>query len=144
VRLWSRRRTMVVWSSSSPKGRAAYSGSAAYPGNAGRHRLRVTSRRRGRIRWWLRTGALLALIGVMRLARTVRLYPRPAVSLAGTLITMIGISLPSEPVLISGFLVLLLALFMPSASAEAPAPPCSHRLAATPLMPRARHLPPSN
>jgi hypothetical protein len=133
VRLWSRR-TMVVWSSSSPSGRAAY------PGNAGRHRLHVTSRRRGRIRWWLRTGALLALIGVMRLARTVRLYPRPAVSLAGTLITMIGISLPSEPVLISGFL----ALFMPSASAEAPAPPCSHRLAATPLMPRARHLPPSN
>jgi hypothetical protein len=138
VVLWSRRRTMVIWSSSEPKGRAAY------PGHATRHRIHVTSRRRSKLRWWLRTGALLAIIGVMRLARTARLHPRPAVSLAGTLITMAGISLPSEPVLISGFIVLLLALFMPAESAEAPARPCSHRLAATPFLPRARHFPPSN
>ncbi len=128
-----RRRTMVVWSSSS--------------GRAARHGAQGTTRsaRRGRIRWWLRTGALLTIIAVMRLARTAMKYPRPALSLAGTAITMAGISLPGKAVLISGFLVCLLALFMPSDRASAPARPCSGRLWSMPLTPFApsgRPLPP--
>jgi hypothetical protein len=133
VSLWSRRQTMVVWSSDR----------ATYAGRPKRH-VFTEVRCPRRIRWWLRTGALLAMIGLMRLGRTVRLHPRPAVSLAGTALTVIGISLPSQAVLISGFLVLLLALFMPSDPAEAPARSCAHGLCATPFMPRVRHLPPSN
>jgi hypothetical protein len=135
VRLRRRRRTMVVWSSSS--------------GRATRHGAQERTRpaRPGRIRWWLRTGALLMIIGVMRLARTAGKYPRPALSLAGTAITVAGISLPSKAVLISGFLVCLLALFMPSDGASAPARPCSGRLWSMPLTPFApsgRRRPPSD
>jgi hypothetical protein len=134
VRLRRRRRTMVVWSSS--------------PGRATRHGAPEITRvsRGGRIRWWLRVGALLAIIGLVRLVRTAGRYPRPALSLAGAAVTVAGISLPSEPVLISGFLVLLVALFLPG-PASAPARPCSGRLWAhplTPFAPSARHLPPSD
>jgi hypothetical protein len=129
------RRTMVVWSSSS--------------GRTARHGVQQTARsaRTGRIRWWLRTGALLAIIGMMRLARTAAKYPRPALSLAGTVITVAGISLRSEPLLISGFVVLMLAMFMPSDPASVPARPCSARLWSLPLTPFAlssRRLPPSD
>ena len=137
MRLRRRRRAMVVWSSSSSSGRAA---------RAGAYR-RTRSARPGRVRWWLRTGALLAIIGVMRTARTARKYPRPALSLAGTVMTAIGVSLPSKAVLISGFLVCLLALFMPSDRASAPARPCSGRLWSMPLTPSApsgRRRPPSD
>jgi len=134
VRLRPRRRTMVVWSSSS--------------GRVARHGVRQMTRsaRTRRIRWWLRTGALLTIIGLMRLARIARKYPRPALSLAGTATTVAGISLPSEAVLISGFLVLLVALFLPD-PASAPARPCSARLWSlplTPFAPSARDVPPSN
>ena len=127
-------RTMVVWSSSS--------------GRTARHGVREMTRsaRRGRIRWWLRTGALLTIIGVMRLARIARTHERPTISLAGTVVTVIGISLPSGAVLGSGFVVLMLALFMPSDPASAPARPCSSRLWSMPLTPfesSARRLPPS-
>jgi len=135
VRLRRRRRAMVVWSSSS--GRAARHGAQE----------RTRSARPGRIRWWLRTGALLTIIGVMRTGRTARKYPRPALSLAGTVIAAIGISLPSKAVLISGFLVCLLALFMPSERASVPASPCSGRLWSMPLTPSApsgRRRPPSD
>ena len=104
------------------------------------------SARTGRIRWWLRTGVLLTIIGLMRLARIARTHERPTISLVGGAITVIGISLPSKAVLISGFLVLLLALFMPSDPASAPARPCSARLWSSPLTPHtpsARNLPPS-
>jgi len=126
VRLRSRRRTLVVWSSSS--------------GRAARHGVREMTRpARGRVRWWLRTGALLTVVGLIRLARIAGKYPRPALSLAGTAITAAGVSLPSETVLVSGFLVLLVALFLPDpASAPArpcSARPCSGRLWAMPLTP---------
>ena len=130
MRLRPRRRTMVVWSSS--------------PGRAARHKTR--SARPERIRWRLRTGALLTIIGVVRLARAARTRPRPTISLAGMAITVAGISLPSEAVLVSGFLVLMLALFMPSDAASAPARCCSGRLWAMPLTPPAPSgplLPPS-
>jgi hypothetical protein len=134
VRLRPRQRAMVVWSSSS--------------GRAARHGVREMTRprRAGRIRFWLRTGALLTIIGLVRLARTARKYPRPALSLAGTAVTVVGISLPSGPVLISGFVILLVALFLPG-SATAPAVPCTGRLWAHPLTPFAapgRHVPPPN
>ena len=130
----SRRRTTVVWSSS--------------PARGARHAAREITRpaRNGRIRWWLRTGALLTIVGLMRVARTARKYPRPALSLAGTAVTVAGISLPSEAVLVSGFVILLVAMFLPG-PASAPATPCSARLWAmplTPFSPSARHVPPSN
>jgi hypothetical protein len=123
MRLRSRRRTMVVWSPSS--------------GRVVRHGVHVRRRstRAGRIRWWVRTGVLLAIIGVLRLARMARAYPRPALSLAGTAVTVAGITLPSRTVLISGFLVLFLAMFLPSDPAAAPAKPCSARLWSEPLIP---------
>jgi hypothetical protein len=102
--------------------------------------------RPGRIRWWLRIGVLLAIIGLMRLDRTARKYPRPALSLAGTAVTVAGISLPSGAVLVSGILVLLVALFLPH-PASAPARPCSGRLWAMPLTPfgpSGRKAPPPN
>jgi hypothetical protein len=135
VRLRPHRRTMVVWSSSS--------GRAARPGV---QRITRPAHAR-RIPWWLRTGALLTIIGLMRLARTVRTHLRPAISLAGTAIAVTGVSLPSAAVLVSGILVLLLALFLPSDPASAPAKPCSARLWAlplTPFAPSARQHPPSN
>jgi hypothetical protein len=133
MRLRSRRQTMVAWSSSS--------------GRVARHDVRAVTRasRARRIRWWVRTGVLLAIIGVLRLARTARTYPRPALSLAGTAVTVAGITLPSGAVLVSGFLVLFLAMFLPSDPAAAPAKPCSARLWAEPLIPWApptRHRPP--
>jgi len=90
----------------------------------------------------VRTVVLLAIIGVLRLART---YPRPALSLAGTAVTVAGITLPSGAVLVSGFLVLFLAMFLPSDPAAATAKPRSARLWAEPLIPWApptRHRPP--
>jgi len=130
MRLRSRRRTIVAWSSSS--------------GRVARHGVHVVTRstRAGRIRWWVRTGVLLAIIGVLRVART---YPRPALSLAGTAVTVAGITLPSRAVLVAGFLVLFLAMFLPSDPAAAPAKPCSARLWAEPLIPwdpSTRHRPP--
>jgi hypothetical protein len=131
MRLRSRRRAMVPWSSSSS-------------GRVARRDVHVATRstRARRIRWRVRTVVLLAIIGVLRLART---YPRPALSLAGTAVTVAGITLPSGAVLVSGFLVLFLAMFLPSDPAAAPAKPCSARLWAEPLIPWAsspRHRPP--
>ena len=133
MRLRSRRRTIVASSSSS--------------GHVARHGVHVVARstRARRIRWWVRTGVLLAIIGVVRLARTARTYPRPALSLAGTAVAVAGLTLPSRAVLIAGFLVLFLAMFLPSDPAAAPAKPCSARLWAEPLIPSdpsTRHRPP--
>jgi hypothetical protein len=134
VGLQPRQRTMVVWSSSA--------------GRAGRHGARQMSRpvRAGRIRRSLRISVLLTIIGLMRLGRIARKYPRPALSLAGTAVTVAGVSLPSGVVLVSGILVLLVALFLPH-PASAPARPCSCRLWAMPLTPftlPGRDAPPSN
>ena len=133
MRLRSRRRTIVAWSSSS--------------GHVARHGVHLVTRstRAGRIRWWVRTGVLLAIIGVLRVARTARTYPRPAISLAGTAVTVAGLTLPSWAVLVAGFLVLCLAMFLPSDPAAGPAKPCSARLWAEPLIPwdpSTRHRPP--
>jgi len=81
---------------------------------------------------------LLTVIGALRLARIVRTHLRPSLSLAGTGITLAGITVPSAPVLVAGFVVLFLALFLPSDPASAPAQPCSARLWSTPLTPWTR------
>jgi hypothetical protein len=65
-------------------------------------RFRGVSRRTGarpprirRIRWWFRTGALLAVLGALRLARTARARWEPVLLLAGTLITAAGFAIPA-------------------------------------------------
>jgi hypothetical protein len=126
MRLRSRQQTRVVWSSSAHR--------------VTRHGVQEVTRptRGGRVRWWGRTAMLLTVIGALRLARIVRTHLRPSLSLAGTGITLAGITVPSAPVLVAGFVVLFLALFLPSDPASAPAQPCSARLWSTPLTPWTR------
>ena len=67
-----------------------------------------------RLRWWLRVGALLTAIGLIRLAGTARTrWPR-VLLLAGAMVTVAGISLPSGAVLVPGLLVLLAGVLSPS------------------------------
>lgn len=48
-----------------------------------------------RIRWWLRTGTLLALIGLVRLTRTARTRWEPVSLVAGVTITVVGYEVPA-------------------------------------------------
>jgi len=81
-------------------------------------RSRAAPRRRGarparlrRIRWWLRTGALLTVLGVLRLARTARVRWEPVSLLAGVLIAVTGFVLPAGGgVFMLGVLVLIVTL----------------------------------
>ncbi len=63
-----------------------------------------------RIRWWLRAGVLLTVIGLMRLARIIRARWRPAFLLTGALLIVIGVMLPSLPAFFFGPLVVLFAM----------------------------------
>jgi hypothetical protein len=102
-----RRRNLVVWSSTAaPAGR-----SRAAPCRAGarRHRGARPARLR-RIRWWLRTGALLTVVGVLRLARTARVRWEPVCLLAGVLIAVTGFALPASGLFMLGVLVLIATL----------------------------------
>lgn len=89
-----RRRNVVVWSSSGVP--------------AGRGRTRRTRIRR--IRWWLRTGVLLTIIGVLWLARAARTYWEPVLLLAGTALTVTGIALSAAGLFFPGLLVLIVTL----------------------------------
>jgi len=95
MRLRSHRRNLVIWNPSVPVG------------NFGAPRLA----RPRRIRWWLRTGALLTVIGAARLVRTVRTRWRPVLAATGALLMVVGIVLPSGMTLVPGMLILLFALF---------------------------------
>ncbi len=97
MRMRSHRRNLVVWSSS------------AAPASRSGDRGCTWLARGGRIRWWLRTGALLTVIGVMRLARIMRARRRYALLLTGTLLTVIGLMLPSGAVFVCGMLVWAIA-----------------------------------
>ena len=55
----------------------------------------------------IRTGALIAIIGLVRLARVVRARPGLAFLLAGALLSVAGNMLPSGAVFIAGMLVFL-------------------------------------
>jgi len=98
MRLRPHRRNLVVWSSSA--------GPAGRPG--GRRRTRPARARR--IRWWLRTGALLTVLGVLRLARTARTRWEPVSLLAGALLTLAGIMLSAAGAFFAGLFILIVAL----------------------------------
>jgi len=59
-----------------------------------------------RIRWWLRTGALLSVIGVRRFTRTARTRWQPVFLVAGALFLVIGLMLRSSVAFVSGMLVM--------------------------------------
>jgi hypothetical protein len=95
MRLRSRRGNLVIWSSS---------------GTPGGSWARRPARPR-RIRWWLRTALLLALIGVMRLARTTRARWEPVSLVAGAALAITGFMVPAAAVaFFLGLLVLVVAL----------------------------------
>ena len=58
-----------------------------------------------RIRWWLRTGAWLSVIGARRFARTARIRWPPIFLFIGTLVLVIGLMLRSSVAFVSGMLV---------------------------------------
>ncbi len=102
MRLRSRRRTLVAWSSSAVP--------AVRSGRLGRPRGGRPGRAR-RIRWWLRTGALLVVIGVLRLTRTARTRWEPLSLLAGALLMVTGFVLPAASgAYLLGLLVLIAVL----------------------------------
>jgi hypothetical protein len=101
MRLRPHRRTLVVWSS-----------------HAGPDRYGLPWFTRGarprRIRSCIRTGALLAVIGVIRLARAVQADWRLG---AGVVLTVVGVMLRSNPVgvvMIPGLLFLVVAILAPA------------------------------
>jgi hypothetical protein len=95
MRLRQRHRNLVVWSSSAVPGRS-WAWRPARP---------------RRIRWWLRTTSLLAVIGVMRLARTARARWEPVSLAIGGTLTGIGFALPAAAVAyLLGLLILIVAL----------------------------------
>ena len=91
MRLRSHRQNLVVWGSS---------GGPAGGSGAPRLARHVRTRR-------IRTGALLAVIGVMRLAQSLRTRRGAGLLVAGAVLTVAGIILPSGVIQISGMLVLL-------------------------------------
>jgi hypothetical protein len=102
MRLRAYRRNLVVWSPS--------------VGSADRYgapRLARLARTR-RIRWWIRTGALLMIIGLIRLARVVRPRWRPL--LAGGVLTGFGVvaAVVWGLVLLPGLLFLVSAALIPA------------------------------
>jgi hypothetical protein len=98
MRMWSRRRNLVVWNPS--LGAADRYGALSFP--------RITLARR--FRWWLRTGALLSVIGIRRLARIVRSRSRPVFLVSGALLMVVGLELSSSAAFVPGLLVLLVGL----------------------------------
>ena len=102
MRRRARRRHIVVWSQSvGPADRYG----AARP---------AAAIRTGKVRRCIRLGVLLAVVGLMRLARSERARWRPF--LAGVVLVVAGIMLPSGPwsaLLLAGFWCLLRALLIP-------------------------------
>jgi hypothetical protein len=101
MRLRPHRRNLVVWSSQA---------------GPNRHSLPwfTQAARPRRIRRGLRTGALLTVIGLRRLARAVPADWRLA---AGVVLTAVGVSLRSGPasvVMIPGLLLLVVAILVPA------------------------------
>jgi hypothetical protein len=96
------RRNLVVWSQSAR--------------SVGRYSAPPLTRTR-RIRRWIRTGALLTVVGLMPLARAVRARWRPL--LAGGVLTVVGVMLRDGPggvVLFPGLLFVLSAPLIPARS----------------------------
>ena len=103
MRLRTHRGNLVVWRAS------------RCPDEHGRGLWFTRPARAVRIRRRMRTGVLLAILGVMRLAAAT--HPRWRPLLAGTLLTVAGLVLRSSPagiVMIPGMLFLLSALLTPA------------------------------
>src|ERR1700749_249168 len=107
MRQRSHRRNLVVWSQSA--------------GSVGRYGVPSFTRRR-RIRRWIRTGALLAVVGLMPLARAVRARWRPL--LAGGVLTVVGVMWLDGP----GGMVLLPGLWLFLSPPLLPARPKADRM----------------
>ena len=100
MRQRSHRRNLVMWSQSA--------------GSAGRYGAPPFTRRRP-IRRWIRTGALLIVVGLMPLARAVRARWRPL--LAGGVLTVVGVMWldgPAGMVLLPGLWLLFSAPLNPA------------------------------
>jgi hypothetical protein len=106
----SRRRNLVLLST------------RGVPPLALRHRMRPARRRRFGA---MRTGFLLAVIGVTRLVRAARAHWRVSLGLAGLLLEILGHSVLPAPVGFAGLLVLLTAVLKSTgpASERRPAMP---------------------
>jgi hypothetical protein len=89
------RQNLVVWESS-----------ARPAGRYGTPRFSPLARTR-RIRWWIRTGAQLAVIGLMRLARAMRARRGVRLLLTGAAITVAGMMVPNGVISLAGMLVFL-------------------------------------
>jgi len=89
------RQGVVVWNSSTWP-----------PGRYGTPRFTRPARTR-RIRWWIRTGAQLAVLGLMRLARAVHTRRGARLLLTGAALTVTGMILPNGVTDIAGMLVFL-------------------------------------
>jgi hypothetical protein len=106
MRLRPRRRNLVVWSSSADPAGRAWRRSGARPG-----RIR-------RLRWWLRTGMLVTVIGVLWLARTARTRWEPLALLAGVLLMALGYLTPAIGAFFPGMLVLVVTLLRGTSQAQ--------------------------
>ena len=112
MRLRPRRRNLVVWSSTAaPAGRSRPGRSPAGRARGVPRRRRARPARLRRIRWWLRTGALLSVLGVLWLARAARVRWEPVSLLAGFLIAVTGFVVPAGGgVFMLGVVVLIATL----------------------------------
>jgi hypothetical protein len=109
MRMRARPRNLVVWNPS--------------PGAADRHgALSFTrSMRPRRVRWWLRTGALLSVIGIRRLARMLLTRWRSVFVVVGAVLMVVGFELPSGTAFVPGLLVLLVGLLTGGGVSHCPA-----------------------
>jgi hypothetical protein len=107
MRLRPRRGNLVIWSSSGGPDGESWAWRPARP---------------RRIRWFLRTGTLLALVGLMRLARTIRTRWEPVSLVVGATLTVIGFELPAASVaFLVGLLILVVTLLKGIATKSRPA-----------------------
>lgn len=98
MRRRSHRRSLTIWAP--PSGRTDGYGVPAFT-RLPRPRL---------LRWWSRTAAQLAVMGVTRLTRTMRARWRSMFLVAGALLVIIGVTLSSAGAFVPGLVVLLVGL----------------------------------